>query len=47
MSGYIAYTPGNTPWLRADYRTAARTVPNDYHAYPVSSRAIDNTLHRV
>lgn len=32
MSDYIAYTPGNAPWLSPDYRTAARTVPNDYRA---------------
>jgi len=32
MGDYIAYTPGKTPWLRADYRTAARTAPNDYRA---------------
>jgi hypothetical protein len=46
MSDYIAYTPGKTPWLSLDYRTAARTALEDYQgADPVSNRVIDNTLH--
>jgi len=32
MSDYIAYTPGKTPWLSLDYRTAARTALEDYRA---------------
>ena len=45
MSDYLTDTPGATPWLYADYRTAARTASNDYQgADPVSNRVIDNTL---
>ncbi len=37
MSDYIAYTPGDTPWLSLDYRTAARTALEDYRATRVKA----------
>ena len=32
MGDYLTDTPGKPSWLNADYRTAARTAPNDYRA---------------